>query len=581
MNSANPPANPTKIVGPAARLRGLAPYEPPPRSTLVEIALDANEGAPPSEALLDAFGSVTPEDLCRYPNAHAIEAQIAQRWRIEPERVVVTNGGDDAIDRICRSVLEPGRDMVAHTPSFPMIERSARLAGADVQTVEWMDGEFPIKRFIQAIGPGTALVALVSPNNPTGGVITAHGMRSVVRAAAAIGAVTLIDLAYVEFADEDPTDWLQNEPNVVIVRTFSKAMGLAGLRVGYAIAPPEIARWLRTAGGPYPVSSVSLAVASASLANRQDRIGFITRVREERECLTAALRGAGIDLLDSHANFVTCRFPNPQFVSQALISLGISVRRIPCAPGGGLVRITLPGDDRSFSRLLHAALCACKPQALLLDLDGVLADVSGSYRQAIIATAATYGIRVWPDEIAALKRAGSSNNDWELARRLLESKGMSVDIAEVTERFQQAYLGADGSRGLRENEALIPSAELLRRIARLMPLAIVTGRPRSEAEWFLRCAGIGDLFRVRVCLEDAAQKPSQEPVRLALRRLGVERAWMIGDTPDDMAAARAARVIPIGIPAPGDDQEPACEALKQAGAAKVVTDLAAVEEMLS
>jgi histidinol-phosphate aminotransferase len=567
-------------MGPASRLRGLAPYEPPPRSPLVEIALDANEGAPPSEALLDVLGSVTPEDLCRYPNAYVLEAQIAQRWRIEPERVVVTNGGDDALDRICRAVLEPGRDMLAHAPSFAMIERSARLSGAKVHAVEWMDGDFPIDRYVAAIGPGTALVSMVSPNNPTGGVIARSDMLSVVRAAARVGAVTLIDLAYVEFADEDPTEWLQNEPNVVIVRTFSKAMGLAGLRVGYAIAPRDIARWLRTTGGPYPVSSVSLAVASASLARQHDRSGFIARVREERECLTTALRDAGIDVLDSHANFVTCRFPNPAFVSQALLSLGISVRRISCEAGCELVRITLPGDERSFSRLLHAVLSAGKPQALLLDLDGVLADVSDSYREAVIATARAYGVGVTPGVIAAAKQAGNSNNDWELTRRLLESRGVSVDVADVTVRFQQAYLGAGGSAGLRENETLIPSADLLRRLARRLPMAIVTGRPRSEAEWFLRRAGIDDLFQVRVCLEDAALKPSPEPVLLALGRLGLERAWMIGDTPDDMVAARAARVVPIGIPAPGDDQEPSCDAMNRAGAAQVITDLSALEEIL-
>jgi HAD superfamily hydrolase (TIGR01548 family) len=384
----------------------------------------------------------------------------------------------------------------------------------------------------------------------------------------------------VEFADEDPTGWLQNEPNVVIVRTFSKAMGLAGLRVGYAIAPRDIARWLRTTGGPYPVSSVSLAVASASLARQHDRSGFIARVREERECLTTALRDAGIDVLDSHANFVTCRFPNPAFVSQALLSLGISVRRISCEAGCELVRITLPGDERSFSRLLHAVLSAGKPQALLLDLDGVLADVSDSYREAVIATARAYGVGVTPGVIAAAKQAGNSNNDWELTRRLLESRGVSVDVADVTVRFQQAYLGAGGSAGLRENETLIPSADLLRRLARRLPMAIVTGRPRSEAEWFLRRAGIDDLFQVRVCLEDAALKPSPEPVLLALGRLGLERAWMIGDTPDDMVAARAARVVPIGIPAPGDDQEPSCDAMNRAGAAQVITDLSALEEIL-
>jgi HAD superfamily hydrolase (TIGR01549 family) len=106
---------------------------------------------------------------------------------------------------------------------------------------------------------------------------------------------------------------------------------------------------------------------------------------------------------------------------------------------------------------------------------------------------------------------------------------------------------------LREREVLIPRRELLEQLAARRPLAIVTGRPRAEAEWFLERAGVARLFATVVTMEDAPAKPNPAPVRLALERLGVRRAWMVGDTPDDMHAAAQAGVLPFAVAAPGDE----------------------------
>jgi HAD superfamily phosphatase len=113
-----------------------------------------------------------------------------------------------------------------------------------------------------------------------------------------------------------------------------------------------------------------------------------------------------------------------------------------------------------------------------------------------------------------------------------------------------------------------------------LPLAVVTGRPRAEARWFLERVGIAELFRVVVCMEDAARKPDPAPVRLALARLGVRRAWMVGNTPDDVRAAAAADVVPLGIVAPGDDLDATAAALADAGAARVLDQLSDLEELL-
>ena len=125
------------------------------------------------------------------------------------------------------------------------------------------------------------------------------------------------------------------------------------------------------------------------------------------------------------------------------------------------------------------------------------------------------------------------------------------------------------------------STAMLERLAKRLPLAVVTGRPRDEARWFLEREGLAPLVRAVVCMEDAARKPDPAPVRLALTRLGVRRAWMVGNTPDDIRAATGASVVPLGIVAPGDDLTATAAALTDAGAARVLDQLTDLEELLS
>jgi HAD superfamily hydrolase (TIGR01548 family) len=177
-------------------------------------------------------------------------------------------------------------------------------------------------------------------------------------------------------------------------------------------------------------------------------------------------------------------------------------------------------------------------------------------------------------------RAGDAANDWIVTRRLIAAGGVAADLETVTARYQSLYLGTDGSPGLRDRERSIVPRAVLERLAQRLPLAVVTGRPRDEARWFLERAGLADLFRAVVCMEDAPRKPDPAPVRLALTRLDVRRAWMVGNTPDDVRAAAGASVVPLGIVAPGDDIPATAAALAESGAAYVLDQVADLEELL-
>ncbi|MBW2730952.1 MAG: TIGR01548 family HAD-type hydrolase [Deltaproteobacteria bacterium] len=218
------------------------------------------------------------------------------------------------------------------------------------------------------------------------------------------------------------------------------------------------------------------------------------------------------------------------------------------------------------------------PEALLFDMDGVLADVSRSYRQAVQATAKSYGVTVDGAMVDMAKRAGNANDDWQLTQRLIaEHGGLQHPLDEVTARFEALYQGSGDQPGLRQEETLIPSRSLLSELAARLPLAIVTGRPRADAERFLEEQQLQETFRVVICREDGPLKPDPTVVRLACEKLGVSQAWMIGDTPDDVRAAREADVVPMGILAPGDTS---ADALWAAGASRVLTNLDELKELL-
>ncbi len=230
--------------------------------------------------------------------------------------------------------------------------------------------------------------------------------------------------------------------------------------------------------------------------------------------------------------------------------------------------------------LLHAIKTALQPQSLLFDMDGVLADVSKSFRIAIIETAKSFGAKVSGEEIKALKAKGNANNDWILTKRLLEKRSIKTDLATVIKRFEEIYQGTAKTPGLRLTEKLIPSKTFLEKITSKYPSAIVTGRPKKDSNLFLLNAGIKELFAASVCMEDGPAKPNPYPVLKALELLNKQRAWMFGDTPDDIHAAREASVIPIGIIAPGEDHNSTKTLLKESGAALVLDTVEQIDEFL-
>ena len=556
------------LVEPVPALAQLSRYTVgrPPFET--DLILDFNESLAP----LPVTGSRADVPTANlYPWTEQLEAQLGQRLGVEPDRVIVTCGADDALERSVRSVCCPGRRAVMVKPTYGMPWRYAITTGAEIDTVDWWTGPFPVDRVCEACGDDAALLFLVSPNNPTGAVITKKEFTEVVTRLPKT--LILHDQAYREFSDPefDLTETALAHPNVVLIRTFSKAWGGAGLRAGYAAGDPRVVDWLRRIGQPFPVSRLTLDVLEATVTpDAEPSRERVDRIRAQRDRLGEILTGLGVESLPSQGSFVAARFADAAWVRNAMASLGIAIRGFPGRSElNSWLRTTMPGDDDAFERLAETFRTVLKPDALLFDLDGVIADESVSYRRTIVETAAAFGLEIDLETVNAAKAAGNANNDWELSRRLLGEGGIHVGLDEVRARFETIYQGTDAEPGLRRHERLLVERDTLARLAAGTPLAIVTGRPRGDAERFLSEHGIDRLFQTVVTMEDAPVKPDPAPVRLALKKIGVRHAWMVGDTPDDIRAARGAKVLPIGV-----------VALATAGAARILTDISELLEIL-
>ncbi|MGI9013299.1 MAG: pyridoxal phosphate-dependent aminotransferase [Phycisphaerales bacterium] len=348
------PAQKPDAVRPASRMQHVNAYCPPRgvrEQRLDALRLDANEGQPQDELFAQAIKQMSREMVRRYPSTAALESQLAAEFGIDTSRVIVTAGADDALDRICRAVLEPGQTAIVMDPTFEMIPRYIQLAGAEVIRIPWLDRAF-LAEELMTCSSGATAIFVDSPNNPTGAIADAEALVAIAQQFPST--LLVADLAYVDFADTDPTSLLLSLPNVVVTRTFSKACGLAGLRVGYALGPAEIIGWLRATGHPYPVSSISLAIAGAAMnADHTITAAYLQRVRTERQQLDGWLRERDILTSRSQGNFVFAKFPNAWAIADSLAASGILVRRFERNTAlGDRLRITCPGCAEEFDRLI-------------------------------------------------------------------------------------------------------------------------------------------------------------------------------------------------------------------------------------
>ena len=185
------------------------------------------------EVITDILSRLDVSVVAQYPQSSRLEQLLAERLDVKADRILVTAGADEALERALESVLGSGCELVATSPTFEMIPIYARLAGGSVQHVPWLTGSFPVDSVLDAVTDNTTAISVVTPSNPTGAAVPLADLQHIARTVPHI--LLLADLAYVEFADVDITADLLDLPNVVIARSLSKAWGMPGVRVGFAV----------------------------------------------------------------------------------------------------------------------------------------------------------------------------------------------------------------------------------------------------------------------------------------------------------------------------------------------------------
>ncbi|MCB1946640.1 MAG: histidinol-phosphate transaminase, partial [Thauera sp.] len=310
------------------------------------------------DAAIAAIGEIS-----RYPDggAFALKKALCARFGVKPEQLVIGNGSNDILELASQAFLAPGLSAVYSRHAFAVYPLATNARGARGIEVAAKNFGHDLDAMAAAIEPQTRVVFVANPNNPTGTFVPGAELEAFL-ARVPRHVLVVLDEAYTEYlAPEQRYDsiaWLARFPNLLVSRTFSKAYGLAGLRVGYAIAHPEVADLMNRVRQPFNVSSVALAAAEAALDDDE----FLARSAEVNRRgmaqLVAAFRELGLEWIPSAGNFVTFKVGDAIGVNQALLRQGVIVRPIAAygMPHWLRVSIGLPEENARFIEALRQAL---------------------------------------------------------------------------------------------------------------------------------------------------------------------------------------------------------------------------------
>jgi histidinol-phosphate aminotransferase len=327
-------------------------YEAPSEGRAGKIRLDFNENtAGCGPEVLRALRKLTPQQFAMYPEYDKSTARIARHFGVRPDELLLTNGGDDALRVFFDTFVEPRSHILICEPTFPMYRYYAEIAGARIDVCRYdQQQRFPLAKVLAALQKNPRVFFLANPNNPTGTLVTPTALRAILKDAPKTAIV--FDEAYAEFSGFSTIPWIRKFPNLFIARTFSKAAGLAALRLGAVIANRKSLAFVRRAMPPYPVNLAALVAAEAALSDRKTIRAYVKNILRTRESFAAALHELGVITYPSAGNFLLANFgPSGPALFSKIERQGILVRPRTNDIGPGFVRITI-GTDREMKLLL-------------------------------------------------------------------------------------------------------------------------------------------------------------------------------------------------------------------------------------
>jgi histidinol-phosphate aminotransferase len=362
----NPADNPFLSIT-APGIAKLHPYQPgKPISELerelgisdaVKLASNENPLGPSPKALRLVESQLG--DLARYPDggAFSLRGKLAELHGVSPRSVTMGNGSNDVLDLVARCFLHPGVEAVFSEHAFAVYPISTQAVGATARVAPAKDFGHDLDAMAALVNDRTRVVFIANPNNPTGTWLRAESLKAFI-AGLPGHLVVVVDEAYFEYVQEpdypDTSQWLEDFPNLIVTRTFSKAYGLAGLRIGYGLSHPNLADLLNRVRQPFNVNSLALAAAEAALQDREHLRRSVELNREGMAQLIDGFRKLGLEYIPSVGNFITLDLGRPAAaVDQALLRLGCITRPVANygMPNHLRISIGLPAEN---ARLLAA-----------------------------------------------------------------------------------------------------------------------------------------------------------------------------------------------------------------------------------
>lgn len=334
-------------------MTGYIPGEQPKPGTPI-VKLNTNENPyPPSPNAIAVLRALDPEWLRRYPDPYANDFRQAtsEALNIPKDWILVGNGSDDILNVIVRACAEPGRKVVYPMPTYVLYRTLVEMQVADRVEIPYGENyEFPIDELITAQG---AITFIASPNSPSGHAIALSDLRYL---ASKLSGILVIDEAYVDFAEETALPLVQEFENVLILRTLSKGYSLAGLRLGFAIAQPQLLSGLFKIKDSYNIDAIATLVGTAAIQDQDYKNDCAEKVKRSRKTLAQDLRQLGWKVWDSQTNFLlTQPSSNAEIIYLALKERGILVRYFNQPRLDDKLRITI-GTDEQNRALIKALL---------------------------------------------------------------------------------------------------------------------------------------------------------------------------------------------------------------------------------
>jgi histidinol-phosphate aminotransferase len=304
-----------------------------------------------SPRVLAKIRSLDAKLLALYPNRESGEELAANFLGVKPEELLLTNGADEGIDLLCRAYLDRDDELIILVPAFPMYEIFAQTTGAKtVRVPAGPDFTFPLERMLSAITSRARLIVITNPNNPTGVAVRRADILKVLHAAP--GAAVLVDEAYFDFYGKTLMEQIGKIPNLFITRTFSKAFGLAGMRLGVLAGAEEQMSVLRRMISPFNINAFAIECLEEALDDTRFVRNYVQQVCSTREWLRQELEQLGLKCWRSHTNFLLVNFGKlRQRVLTDMSERGIALRNRPDCDG--CIRISI-GTQQEMERVLAA-----------------------------------------------------------------------------------------------------------------------------------------------------------------------------------------------------------------------------------